>query len=211
MDKTTKNILKALSKAHPDPTSELHYTNVFELLVATILSAQCTDKRINEIVASLYKKYPKLKDYANANIREFEKDIKLAGFYRVKAKNIVATANIIMNEYKGKVPNKIEELVKLPGIGRKSANIILYHGYGVVAGIAVDTHVKRLSKRLDLSKEAQPVKIEQNLMEIFPEKEWGKINGYLVLHGRYICKARNPLCGKCIINNYCIYYKERIK
>jgi len=199
----TKKLIQILKKQYPNPKTELKYSNSWELLVAVILSAQCTDKRVNIVTEKLFKKYGTIKDYAGANLEEFEQDIKSTGFYRNKAKNIIKSANIILNNFKGKIPNNMKDMLTLAGVARKTANIILYEVHNKTEGIAVDTHVKRLSYRFGLTKNTNPDKIEQDLMKIFPKKEWGKINGYFVLHGRYVCTARKPKCEECMLNKIC--------
>jgi endonuclease-3 len=206
--KNISTILTVLEKEYPNTETQLSHKTVFQLLVATMLSAQCTDKRVNQVTSSLFNKYRAVSDFAKIKQTTLEKKIRSTGFFRNKAKNIINSAKIIKEKYHGKVPDDMEKLVSLPGVARKTANIVLYHGYGITAGIAVDTHVKRLSIRLGLSTETEPVKIEKNLMEIIPQKKWGKFNGLLVLHGRQICKARKPMCYRCKLNYYCIYYNE---
>lgn len=207
--KNINKIISILEKEYPNTATQLHHKTIFQLLVATILSAQCTDKRVNQITPDLFKKYRTANDLSKAKEIVIESLIRSTGFFRNKAKNIINSSKIIQEKYKGKVPNNMKDLIGLPGVARKTANIVLYHGYGITAGIAVDTHVKRLSRRLGLSTETEPVKIEKNLMEIIPKKKWGKFNGMLVLHGRQICKARKPMCQECKLNCYCKYYKER--
>ncbi|MDP6685936.1 MAG: endonuclease III, partial [Candidatus Omnitrophota bacterium] len=170
---------------------------------ATILSAQCTDKRVNQLTPSLFKKYKTPRDFSNAKQSVLEKEVRPAGFYKNKAKNIIASAKKIVEDFNGKVPDRMKDLVTLPGVARKTANIVLSSGFKKVEGIAVDTHVKRLSGRLALSKSQDPVKIEQDLMAIVPKKDWLDFNYILVDHGRKICNARKPLCGECVINRLC--------
>jgi endonuclease-3 len=201
-------IIKELSELYPDTRPELDYKTNWQLLVATILSAQCTDKRVNEITATLFKVYPVVKNYAALSQKILEKKIHAAGFFRNKSKNIIASAKIIIKEHKKRVPSTMGELLALPGVARKTANIVLFHAFGKTEGIAVDTHVKRLSQRLGLSVSAEPVKIEQDLMRIVPKSQWGHMNGLLVLHGRRICKATRPLCLNCNIKKYCSYYNN---
>ncbi len=196
-------ILKKLRKEYPKAKTALKFRTPFQMLVATILSAQCTDKRVNEVTKTLFKKYKTPKDYAEADKKEFEKEIKPTGFYKNKAKNIINAAKKIVEKYNGRVPKTIKELTSLPGVGRKTANIVLNSAFGIAAGIAVDTHVKRLSQRLGFTKNKDPNKIEQDLMKIFPKKDWHDLNFLLVEHGRKICKARKPLCEKCVINKLC--------
>ena len=200
---TARKTLALLKKQYPGASTALKYSNVFELLVATILSARCTDKRVNLITKSLFKKYRRIYDYASADISEFEQDIRSTGFYKDKAKNIIAAAWMITSDFNGKVPDTMEDLMKLPGVGRKTANIVLTHGFGRIEGIAVDTHVQRLSKRLGLTKETDPVKIESDLMRLLPGKDWGIVSDLLILHGRNVCMAKNPNCRACVLNSFC--------
>ena len=185
-----KKILKELKKLFPDAKIALNFSNSWELLVAVILSAQCTDKKVNEVTAKLFSKYKKLEDYVSADVAEFEKDVYQTGFYRAKTKNILATAKVIKTKYNGKIPCTMEELVELPGVARKTANIVLGVCCGVVVGIPVDTHVKRLSNLLGLSDESDPVKIEKDLMEILPREEWGTVSYRLIEYGRAYCSAK---------------------
>lgn len=196
-------IIRVLEKEYKTPKIALEFSNPLEILVATILSAQCTDDRVNVVTETLFKKYRKVSDYANAKPKAFEHDIKSTGFYRNKAKNIIAAAKIIREKFGGNVPDNMDDLITLPGVGRKTANIVLAHGFGKVEGIAVDTHVGRLSQRIGLSKNKDPEKIEQDLMNMIPRKHWYKINYILIMHGRTVCSARKPECGKCTISRIC--------
>ncbi|MDD5112142.1 MAG: endonuclease III [Candidatus Altiarchaeota archaeon] len=196
-------ILAALKRHYPHPRMELVYHNPLQLLVATVLSAQCTDKRVNIVTKTLFRKYRMVEDYANANLKEFEKDVRSTGFYRAKARNIKNAAGKMIEEYGGRVPKTMEELLTLPGVARKTANIVLTEGYGIVEGIAVDTHVKRVSYRMGFTDNINPDKIERDLMEKIPKRDWGRVNMTLVLHGRYVCTAKKPLCSECIINTMC--------
>jgi len=203
-------ILAFLKKEYPKARIALHFHNPIEILVSTILSAQCTDKRVNLVTKDLFKKYKTVKDYAKANLKTFETQIRSTGFYRAKAKNIINSAKQISKEFKGKVPDAMQDLVKLPGVARKTANIVLYNGFGKIEGIAVDTHVKRVSHRLGLTKHMDPVKIEQDLMKQFPRKEWGRISHLLIAHGRAVCDARKPKCPTCTLRRVCPYpYKSK--
>lgn len=208
MNKKTDKIIKILNKEYKGVTIALDFSNVFELLVATILSAQCTDKRVNIITSKLFKKYQTIEEYAKADLVEFQNDIKSAGFYRNKAKNIISTANKILKNYNGKVPDTMDELIKLDGVARKTANIVLGSGYGITAGIAVDTHVIRLSNLIGLSKHSDPVKIEQDLMKLIPKKYWIQISFLIQTLGRRICKARKPAHDLCPIKNLCNFYSK---
>jgi len=189
-EKRAQRLLRALKKLFPHPKIALRYSNNWELLVAVILSAQCTDKTVNKVTEKLFKKYRTLNDYVCADSGEFEKDIRSTGFYRNKAKNILASAKIVKEKYKSKVPDSMKELLKLPGVARKTANIVLGNAFGVVEGVAVDTHVKRLSRRFGLTKYDDPLKIEKDLMSIFPKKEWLTLTYRLIEYGRTYCSAR---------------------
>jgi endonuclease-3 len=184
-----QKINSALKKLYPKSKIELNFNNPIELLVSVVLSAQATDKQVNIITIDLFKKYKKLDDYLNTPLSEFENDIRKIGLYRGKAKNILASLNEINKNYAGKVPDNMKELIALPGIGRKTANILLFNIYGKNEGIAVDTHVKRLSNKFGLTKQGNPDKIEKDLMELIPQKNWGQFSSRLVLYGRYTCKA----------------------
>lgn len=183
-------VSRELKQLFPKANIELEYKNPLELLVAVILSAQATDKKINEITKTLFKKYKTLDDYVKAKPKEFEKDIRQSGFFRSKTKSILGAAKKIKRDYGGKVPKTMDELLTLPGVARKTANIVLRNAYGIVEGIAVDTHVARLSRKLDLTDNKDPVKIEKDLMEILPRGDWGDFNHRLVLYGRHICPRR---------------------
>lgn len=196
-------IIELLEKEHANAKIALDYSSNLELLVATILSAQCTDKRVNMVTKKLFKKYRKAEDYANVNLKEFEEDIKPTGFYRNKAKNIKRCCQLLVEKFNSKVPKTMSELLELPGVARKTANIVLSNAYGVIEGIAVDTHVRRLAKRLGLSKHEDPNKIERDLMEIVPKDRWMRITDLLIFHGRRICTARKPKCKICVLNRLC--------
>ncbi len=187
-------IIKILRGLYPSSKIELNYKTNWELLVAVILSAQCTDKRVNEVTKTLFKKYKTLNDYLNANQKEFEKDIKSTGFYKNKTKNILNAACVIKKDFNGKIPKTIKELLTIPGVARKTANVVLGSAYGIYEGIAVDTHVRRLAIRFDLTDYKDPVHIERDLMEIVPKKYWKYVNHQMVMYGRYICKARKHDC-----------------
>jgi endonuclease III len=202
-NKWALEVIRLLNKEYPGEGTALNYSNTLELLVATILSAQSTDKQINKITVDLFRKYRSVDDYASAIQDEFERDIRSSGFFRNKAKNIIGSARLIADEFDGEVPRSMEELLRLPGVARKTANIVLYHGYGVTAGIAVDTHVKRLSQLLGLTGESDPVKIERELMDLLPRKHWGRVNYLLISHGRAVCRAKRPLCRECVLSCRC--------
>jgi len=195
-------IIKVLKRLFPTAKIALNYSNPWELLIAVVLSAQCTDKKVNEVTKKLFKKYKTLDDYIKANPREFEQDIKSTGFYKNKAKNILATARIIKEKFNGQVPKTMEELLTLPGIGRKSANVILGNAYGIVEGIAVDTHVRRLAKKLGLTKNTDPDKIEKDLTQIIPKKYWFPFTYWLIEYGRKYCPARPHNHNNCPLKKF---------
>jgi endonuclease-3 len=195
-------ILQALKEANPHPQVELDHVDPYQLLVATILSAQCTDRRVNQVTPALFRRYPRPKDLANAEIPELESIIRSTGFFKSKAKNLVACAIALVQRFHGRVPSTMDELVSLPGVGRKTANVILGHAYGQPA-VVVDTHVKRVAQRLVLSKSADPDRIEQDLMRSIPRSQWTEGSQRLLLHGRYVCLARRPTCGVCALYDLC--------
>jgi len=205
LNKNTRmlKIIELLENQYSNAKTALNYTNPLEILVATILSAQCTDKQVNIVTKKLFKKYKTAKDYANTELAELEEDIRSTGFYRNKAKNIKKSCQILVEKYNSQVPRTMEELLELPGVARKTANIVLTNAYGIIVGIAVDTHVRRLSQRLGLTKNTNPNKIETDLIEIVPNAYWKKINTMLITHGRNVCKARKPKCSICILNKLC--------
>ncbi|MCX5702331.1 MAG: endonuclease III [Candidatus Omnitrophica bacterium] len=196
-------MLILLKKEYPKAKVALSFTNPLEILVSTILSAQCTDERVNLVTKTLFKKYRTVENYAKANIKTFEQEIRSTGFYRNKAKNIIASAKKILKDFNGKVPDSMDKLIQLPGVARKTANIVLFNGFGKIEGIAVDTHVRRVSQRLGLSKNSDPQKIEQDLMRLLDRKEWGHFSYYLIEHGRKICVAKKPKCLECILQELC--------
>ncbi len=198
-----RKIIEPLKREYPEAKVALSFSNPWELLVATILSAQCTDKKVSEVTKHLFRKYPTIQDYANALLDHFEQDIKVLGLYRNKAKNILSAARLIIEKFDSEVPRKMEEILTLPGVARKTANIVLGNAYEIVEGIAVDTHVKRLSIRLGLTNEKDTNKIEKDLMKIFPRKDWFSLNYLLIEHGRALCKTKNPLCESCVLNALC--------
>ena len=195
-------IIKRLKKTFPEAQIELHFKNPIELVVATILSAQCTDKRVNMVTPALFKKYKTVKDYARANVKAFEKEIRSTGFYRAKTKNIIGCMKEIVERFGGKVPNRMEDLVTLPGVGRKTANVILGNIFNT-PGLVVDTHMRRLANRLGLTNQQDPEKIEMELNEIIPKKEWTQFSHLIIWHGRRTCFARKPKCAECSINTLC--------
>jgi endonuclease-3 len=196
-------IISLLEKEFQDAKIALNYSNPLELLVATILSAQCTDERVNLVTRTLFKKYKTARDYANADTKELEQDVKSTGFYRNKAKNIKKASQILVEKYSSQVPRTMDEILELPGVARKTANIVLQNAYGIVEGIAVDTHVRRGSARLGLTKNKDPSKIETDLMEIVPHDQWMRITDLLIFLGRKICTAKNPKCEICVLNKIC--------
>lgn len=220
-------IFKILHQSYPGARIALKYGNSWELLVSVILSAQCTDIMVNKVTAKLFTKYKNLDDYVSADLKEFESDIRPTGFYHNKAKNILAAAKLIKSKFKGEVPKTMEEILAIPGVARKTANVVLGNAYGVIEGIAVDTHVHRLSQRLrlvdlseiggkkemtfikngriliDYKKDADPVKIEKELMRVVPKNDWFKLAYMLIDHGRAVCKAQNPDCRSCVLNKLC--------
>jgi endonuclease-3 len=192
-----------LKEEYPDVKPSLNYSNPLELLVATVLSAQSTDVQINRVTDKLFKKYRTAEDYASADLRELENDLYSTGFYKSKAKNIKTAAQMIVERYNGEVPKTMQELISLPGVGRKTANIVLARAFGVVEGIAVDTHVKRVSRRLGLTKNSDPAKIEQDLISLARKEDLDSISMTLIYHGRKICQARRPKCKICIVKDLC--------
>jgi len=204
-DKKTRvpKIIALLEKDYPAAKTALNYTKPLEMLIATILSAQCTDKRVNIVTKSLFKKYRTAEDYANADSSELEQDIRSTGFYRNKAKNIKNTGRLLVEKFDSHVPRTMEELLELPGVARKTANIVLSNAYGIVEGVAVDTHVRRLSQRLGLTKNKYPNKIEADLMRNIPKSQWKLIADLLIFHGRNVCTARKPKCSSCSLNQVC--------
>lgn len=196
-------IVAALRRAYPESRTALRYETPLQILVATILSAQCTDERVNKITPGLFRRYPSAAAFARANRVALEKQIRSTGFFRNKAKSIRGAAKRIVGAYGGRVPDTMEELLTLPGVARKTANIVLSSAYGKAEGIAVDTHVRRLSQRLGLTEEGDPVKIERDLMALLPRRDWLDFNYLLVNHGRAICRARRPLCTECVLKRLC--------
>ncbi|GCE24619.1 endonuclease III [Dictyobacter alpinus] len=196
-------IIAELRRLYPQAKCSLDFSNPVELLIATQLSAQCTDERVNIVTAKLFKKYPSVNDFAEASQEELEQDIRSTGFYRNKAKNIRATSQRLISVYGGKVPRTMEDLLTLPGVARKTANVVLGNAFGIVVGFVVDTHVGRLSRRFGWTTNTDPVKIEQELMLIVPKQDWLDLSHLLIFHGRAICDARKPLCEQCTIAHLC--------
>ena len=201
-------ILQGLDEAYPSATCALEHQNPFQLLISTILSAQCTDERVNQVAKTLFPKYPTPQDFAHANPAEIEYEIRPTGFFRNKAKSILGTSKKIVEEFRGEVPRTMDELLTLPGVARKTANVVLGTAYGIAAGVVVDTHVTRLSNRLDLSRNTDPKKIEQDLMRILPQDRWILFSHQLIWHGRRVCQARKPRCAECNLESLC-YSKDK--
>ncbi len=204
------NIIEILKKAYPDAKCSLDFTTPFELLIAVILSAQCTDERVNKTTPSIFLSYNTPEDFANIELSKLEELIHPCGFYKTKAKNIKATANILVQEYNSEVPRTMEELMRLPGVGRKTANVVMLEAFNLPQGIAVDTHAKRLSNKIGLSKETDPFKIETDLLKIFPKEFYKDINHIFIYHGRNTCTARNPKCENCVINKFCKNFSNNV-
>ena len=198
-----REIVARLRATYPDAICSLTFSSPLELLVATILAAQCTDERVNKVTATLFKKYPTVADYANADPAELEADIRPTGFYRNKAKNIQAMAHIVIDTYGGVVPSEMNQLVTLPGVARKTANVVQGNAFGRIEGVVVDTHVGRISRRLDLTTAEDPVKVERDLMELIDQPDWLDFSHMLIYHGRAVCKAPMPLCGECMLRDVC--------
>ena len=201
-------ILEKLDEAYPAATCALTHDNPFQLLISTILSAQCTDVRVNQVTATLYKKYPTPETFAYANPKELEQDIRPTGFFRNKTKSIMGASKQIVEEMHGQVPKTMEELLTLPGVARKTANVVLGTAFGIAAGVVVDTHVQRVSRRLDLTRNTDPKKIEQDLMQVIPQAKWILFSHQLIWHGRRVCQARKPRCLDCTLEKIC-YSKDK--
>ena len=199
----TRRIISLLKRAYPDARCSLNHSNPLELLIATILSAQCTDERVNVVTADLFRKYRKCEDYSSVAQSELERDIRPTGFFRNKAKAIQGASRMIGEQYGGRVPKEMEKLLALPGVARKTANVVLGNAFGIASGIVVDTHVARLTKRLGLTTETHPEKIERDLVGLVPRKNWIEFPHLLIEHGRKVCKARKPLCEACALEPLC--------
>ena len=204
-------LCELLPRIYPDAHCELNFSSPLELLVATILSAQCTDVQVNKVTPALFKKYRRPLDYAESDLKQLEHDLRAIGLYRNKAKNIRACCRLLVDEHGGKVPESMEELVKLPGVGRKTANVVLGNAFGKNVGVVVDTHVARLSMRLGLTRETDPKKIEPVLMKLVPQKDWTLFSHWLIFHGRRRCKAQNPDCPNCELKALCPSYPKFMK
>src|SRR6476469_8765570 len=203
LTKRTREIIRKLKRAYPGAKCSLNHSNAFELLIATILSSQCIDDRVNIVTADLFRKYRKPEDYLKVSPRELEKDIQSTGFFRNKTKSIQGTAKMVTEEYGGEVPHTMEELLELPGVARKTANVVLGNAFDIASGVVVDTHVTRLSHRLGFSHQKTAEKIEQDLISLVPKKDWVIFPHLMIAHGRAICRARNPLCAECVIEKPC--------
>lgn len=198
-----QRVLQALEERYPTIETHLIHSNAWELLVATVLSAQCTDARVNKVTPILFAKWKTPQDLAKADIEDIENIIHSTGFYHNKAKNLKAAAILLEKDYQGDVPKTLEELIKVPGVARKTANVVLYGAFGINHGLAVDTHVKRISHRLGLTSKTDPVQVEKDLMDVFPQPTWGEVNHRMVWFGRHVCDARKPLCHECELETVC--------
>jgi len=203
-----RSILAGLDKAYPAATCELRHRNAFQLLVATILSAQCTDVRVNMVTPGLFAKYPAPVDFTYANPRDIESEIRSTGFFRNKTKSIIGASKKLVEDFGGQVPRSMEELLTLPGVARKTANVVLGTAYGIASGVVVDTHMLRLSKRLDLTKQDDPKKVERDLMQVIPQDRWIQFSHQIIWHGRRVCAARKPNCAECNLESVC-YSKDK--
>lgn len=209
--KKSIEILNILKQLYPNATCSLNYETPLQLLVATILSAQCTDERVNKVTPALFKRFPTAESFAQGDRGEIETLIHSTGFYRNKAKNIHLACQKIVTEFNGNVPQTMKELLTLAGVARKTANVVLAHAFGIIEGVTVDTHVKRLSNRLGLSTKSNPIHIEQDLMKLLPQPEWENFSIALIYHGRAVCNARKPHCEECNLNHLCKDYGKKVK
>ena len=203
-----QKILAGLDKMYPGVTCALHHSNAWELLVATILSAQCTDKRVNAVTPGLFRKYPTIHDFAAASQDEMAQEIRSTGFFNNKAKSVIGAARKILSDFGGEIPREIDKLLTVPGAARKTANVVLGTAYGIPSGVVVDTHVQRIARRLDLTKEADPVRIERDLMKVIPQERWILFSHQVIHHGRALCVARKPRCAECALDPVC-YAKDK--
>jgi endonuclease-3 len=203
LKKRVREIIRRLKRAYPDAKCSLNHTNAFELLIATILSAQCTDDRVNIVTSDLFRKFRKPEDYLKVSPRELEKDIQSTGFFRNKTKSIQGSSKMLIEKFGGQVPHTMDELLELPGVARKTANVVLGNAFEIKSGVVVDTHVTRLAHRLGLTKENDPRKIELDLIEIVPKNDWVIFSHLLIAHGRNTCRARSPLCEECVVEKFC--------
>jgi len=202
------SILRGLDQMYPNATCALHHNSPWELLVATILSAQCTDKRVNEVTPGLFAKYPTPRDFAAVRPEVLAQDIRSTGFFNNKAKSIVGAAQKVLRDFGGKVPKTMDEMLSIPGAARKTANVVLGTAYGIAVGVVVDTHVQRVCRRLDLTKQNDPVKIERDLMKVIPQDRWILFSHQIIHHGRALCQARKPRCAECLLDPVC-YAKDK--
>ena len=207
LKKRTTEIIKRLKKAYPDAHCALNHTNPFELLIATILSAQCTDERVNIVTADLFRKCRGPEDFVRVSQEELERDIHSTGFFRNKAKNIKAASQRLIDVYAGKIPQTMDEILTLGGVARKTGNVVLGNAFGIASGVVVDTHVSRLSQRLGLTEEKTPEKIERDLQELVPKKDWVMFSHWMIYHGRQVCNARKPKCHECVLADICPSYQ----
>lgn len=203
-----RRVIRLLKKHYPDARCSLDFSNVHQLMVATILSAQCTDERVNKVTVTLFKKYRSIDDFANADLAELSRDIFATGFHNSKAKSILNSARMLLDKHSGKIPRTLKELVALPGVGRKTGSVILGVGFGLAEGIVVDTHVGRISRRLKFTAKSDPVHVERELMPIVPEKDWIAYSHLMIFHGRALCESRQPKCGQCFLKKLCPSAKE---
>ena len=203
-----RKILSTLDQMYPGATCALHHSNAWELLVATILSAQCTDKRVNEVTPGLFRKYPTMQDFASVKQEELARDIRSTGFFNNKAKSLIGAARRIIADFGREIPRDIGQLVTVPGVARKTANVVLGTAFGIPSGIVVDTHVQRIARRLDLTKQSEPAKIEKDLMKTIPKEKWILFSHQIILHGRALCIARSPRCAQCALEPLC-YAKDK--
>jgi endonuclease III len=203
INRRARKIIELLEKRYPNAKTALNFTNPLEILIATMLSAQTTDVTVNTVTQNLFKKYRTPEDYATANMKELEQDIHSTGFYHNKAKNLKNCCKLLVEKFHSQVPKTMDELLELPGVARKTANIVLYNAYGKVVGIAVDTHVRRLSERLGLTEQKDQDKIEQDLMQLTPKDKWMELTDLLIFHGRQVCMAKKPKCDVCVLNKIC--------
>jgi endonuclease-3 len=199
----TRKIIARLKKAYPDAKCSLNHSNPLELLIATILSAQCTDERVNIVTADLFRKYRSCADYLKVPTSDLQNDVRTTGFFRNKTKSIQGACKVLNEKYADRVPETMAELLELPGVARKTANVVLGNAFGIASGVVVDTHVSRLSRRLGLTENKPPEKIERDLVELVPKKDWIDFSHLLIYHGRRVCKARKPLCERCVVEKYC--------
>lgn len=206
----TLEVINRLRQAFPDAACALNHDNALQLLIATILSAQCTDERVNIVTETLFEKYQTVADFANADLEELEQDVRSTGFYRNKARNIKNCCIRLIEEYDGQVPNTMEDLTSLPGVARKTANVVLGNIFNLNIGVVVDTHVKRISTLLGLTKQTNPNKIEQDLMKLVPQDDWTMFSHYLILHGRKTCIARRPRCADCVLLDICPHGQKNV-